>query len=437
MTAPLRQKGGLISAMVNPTGDGRLAYFDKACLLWDEQGKITYFAAEMPSVDRIAGHQVLLREHMIALPGLIDLHTHLPQYEFAGQGAEALLPWLEKYTFPQEARFSEESVAELQSLNFFQSCLSQGTTTVVAYLSSHRRAAEIAFAEAARSGLRAYLGLTLMDRNVPAALATTPPQAEKDMIALIELYHGKGKLQFVVTPRFAISCTSALLTLCGEMSRAHKTLLQTHISENLAEIDETLRLFPQAGSYSAVYDMHGCLHERTLLGHGIHLGENERTLIKERLSVVVHCPVSNNFLGSGIMPYSRWQGEGLRLGLGTDVAAGYSLSMLNEAKQMTEMAKLRAHIDKGTTTVTMETALHQATLGNAAAIGREQELGSFAVGKRADIALIDDAKCDTLLDEERNHYAALRERLARVLYRHHPEMVAATLIDGEMVFARG
>lgn len=436
MTIKPGKKGGLISAVINPTDSGRLTYFDKACLLWDEHGNITYFSDEMPGVDRIAGHEVLVRESMIALPGLIDLHTHLPQYEFAGQGAEALLPWLEKYTFPQEERFADDAVAELQSLNFFQSCLSQGTTTVVAYLASQRRAAEIAFAEAERSGLRAYLGLTLMDRNVPAALLTTHKDAEKNMLALIDRYHGKGKTAFVVTPRFAISCTSALLSLCGEVSRAHKTLLQTHISENLAEIEATLKLFPQAKSYSDVYDSHGCLHDKTLLGHGIHLSEPERALIKQRDSVVVHCPVSNNFLGSGIMPYSRWQTEGLRLGLGTDVAAGYSLSMLHEAKQMTEMAKLRAHVDNTKTSVSLETALYQATLGNAAAIGREHDLGSFAVGKCADIAIIDDAKCDTLLDEEPNHYASLPERLARLLYRHHPEMVATTLIDGEIVFAR-
>ena len=442
MTMQPGKNGGLISAMINQTADGRLAYFDRACLLWDEKGKITYFSGEMPSVDRIAGHEVLLRENMIALPGLIDLHTHLPQYEFAGLGAEALLPWLEKYTFPQEARFADESVAQPQSLNFFQSCLSQGTTTVVAYLSSQRSAAEIAFAAAVSTGLRAYLGLTLMDRNVPAALLTTPKGAEKDMLALIDRYQGNGKTEFVVTPRFAISCTSALLALCGEVSRAHKTLLQTHISENLAEIEETLKFFPQAKSYSEVYDSHGCLHDRTLLGHGIHLGEAERKLIKERGSVVVHCPASNNFLGSGIMPYARWQAEGLRLGLGTDVAAGYSLSMLNETKQMTEMAKLREYFDthggvRSAAGASLETALYQATLGNAAAIGRGHELGSFAAGKRADIAVIDDAKCDTLEGEERNHYAALPERLARVIYRHHPEMVVTTLIDGEIVFARG
>ncbi len=435
MTGQHAKKGGLISAVINPTVDGRLDYWEKACLLWDETGKITWCSREMPSVDTIAGHDIMLREHLIALPGLIDLHTHLPQYEFAGQGAEALLPWLNKYTFPQEARFADACVAELQSLNFFESALSQGTTTVVAYLTNHVRAAEIAFSEAARSGIRAYLGLTLMDRNVPETLQTTTTQAEKDMLALIARFPRKERSEVVVTPRFAISCSGELLKLCGDISRAHNTLLQTHISENTQEIAETLKLFPAQNTYTEVYDRYGCLHERTLLGHGIHLNETERALIRETNAVVVHCPTSNNFLGSGIMPYGRWQSEKLRLGLGTDVAAGYSLSMLQEARQMTEMAKLRAFFDAEDCRITAETALYQATLGNATALGRT-DIGSFAPGKRADIALIDDAKCETLIDEEKNHFSSLRERFARALYRHHPEAVAMTIIDGEPVFTR-
>ena len=429
-------KSGIVAAFVNPTTDGRVEYFDKAYLLWNENGVIEYFSATAPDKDKFAGYEITTHDDMVALPGLVDLHTHLPQYEFAGQGAEALLPWLEKYTFPHEARFADAAVAELQSLNFFQTCLAQGTTTVVAYLSCFAGAAEIAFAEAERAGLRAYLGLTLMDRNVPDALLTDAGKAEKQMLHLIGKYHKKKRAEFVVTPRFAISCTADLLRLCGELSRTHDTILQTHISENTFEIEETLRLFPEAGSYAGVYDKYGCLHAKTLLGHGIHLTDDERKLIRERQSIVVHCPVSNNFLGSGILPFARFQKEGMRMGLGTDVAAGYSLSMLNEAKQMTEMAKLRGHLDNVYGGITAETSLYQATLGNAAALGRAHELGSFAVGKSADVVLVEDGKCDTLLDEERNHYSSLPERLNRILYRGHPEMVAATFVDGEPVFAR-
>ncbi len=432
----MRKKGGITAAFVNPTADGRLEFFDKAFLLWNEQGIIEYFSATAPAPEKLKSYDVLVRDDAIALPGLIDLHTHLPQYEFAAQGAEALLPWLEKYTFPQESRFADAAVAELQSLNFFQSCLTQGTTTVVAYLSSFAAAADIAFAEAERSGIRAYLGLTLMDRNVPKALLTDAATAEKDMTRLIGQYHKKNRAEFVVTPRFAISCTAGLLQLCGEISRGHDTFLQTHISENTAEIATTLKLFPEAKSYTEVYDTYGCLHGKSLLGHGIHLTADEQQRIRERQSVIVHCPVSNNFLGSGILPYAAFQKAGLRLGLGTDVAAGYSLSMLHEAKQMAEMAKLRAHFDGSEVGVNCATALYQATLGNAQALGRADELGSFTVGKRADLALIDDSRCDTLLDEEPNHYSSLSERLNRILYRPHTEMVAMTLIDGEAVFAR-
>lgn len=428
----VRDKGGLISAFINPTGPGELDFYDKACLLWDETGKITYFSKEIPGPEALQGHEILLRERMIAIPGLIDLHTHLPQYEFSSQGAEALLPWLEKYTFPQEARFSDERVAEIQSRNFFESCLSEGTTTVVAYLSSFVSAAEIAFESAGKSGIRNYLGLTLMDRNVPPELITSERNARRDMLHLIEKFHKKERSEFVVTPRFAISCTSPLLILCGEISRAYGTFLQTHISENLDEIETTLRLFPKAASYADVYDQHDCLHAKSLLGHGIHLSEAERRLISDRQSAVVHCPVSNNFLGSGILQYKKITADGVKLGLGTDVAAGYSLSMLHEARHMVELSKLLP----GESAVSVATALYQATLGNAVALGRDMELGSFAVGKRADVVIVDDKRAETMRGNLTNQYSSISERLNRFLYRGDSGLVERALIDGEAVFVR-
>ena len=429
----MMKKGGIISAFINPQADGTLAYVDRGCLLFNEQGRIDYFGA-VPSTDTMTGYEILLREHHVTMPGLIDLHTHLPQYEFASQGAEALLPWLNRYTFPQEARFSAERVAELQSANFFQTALAHGTTTTVAYLSSQVAAAQIAFGEATRAGIRAYLGLTLMDRNVPDALLTTVAKAERDMQLLIDAWHKKGLTEFVVTPRFAISCSAELLKLCGQISAAHDTFLQTHISENREEISETAKLFPDAQSYADVYDRHGCLHNKTLLGHGIHLSPAERQLVNDRQSVIVHCPVSNNFLGSGILPYETFRAEKLRLGLGTDVAAGYSLSMLHEARAMTEMAKLRAHFDNAACSATVADAVHQATLGNAAALSRAHDLGSFAVGKYADFCVIDDRPCNTLLGDEKNHYSTLAERLNRIVYRGQSSMVATTVVAGNVVY---
>ncbi|HNA79878.1 MAG TPA: guanine deaminase [Turneriella sp.] len=435
MTSSVASGGGIIATFINPNAQGGLNYYPRACLLWNAAGVITYFGAEIPGPEKLAHHEILLREQDIVLPGLIDLHTHLPQYEFAAQGAAELLPWLERYTYPQESRFADARVAEQQSSNFFMSCLQHGTTTVVAYLSSFAPAAEIAFAAASAAGIRAYLGLTLMDRNTPEAITTTTARAEREMLALVEKYHRKGRNEFVVTPRFAISCSEAMLQLCGEMSRAHNTLLQTHISENKSEIEETLRLFPGAASYTDVYDRFGCLHERTLLGHGIHLSEAELNLISAQKSVIVHCPVSNNFLGSGIMPYQLYIQRGIRTGLGTDVAAGYSLSMLNEARQMTEMAKLLSHFRAQDMRVGAERAVYQATLGNALCLGRN-DLGCFEPGRRADLVVIDDSRCDTMQPPLANQYTLPAERLMRVLYRSTPNMVKETLIDGKEVFVR-
>ncbi len=435
MNSGVASGGGIIAAFINPNRQGGLDFYPRACLLWNAEGTITYFGAEVPAPDRLAHHEILLRENDLVFPGLIDLHTHLPQYEFASQGAAELLPWLERYTYPQESRFADTKVAEQQSSNFFRSCLQHGTTTVVAYLSSFAPAAEIAFAEAGESGIRAYLGLTLMDRNTPETLATTVAKAERDMLALIEKFHRKGRSEFVVTPRFAISCSQEMLALCGEISRAHGTLLQTHISENRSEIEETLRLFPGAKSYADVYDRFGCLHERSLLGHGIHLHEHELQLISDRQSVIVHCPVSNSFLGSGIMPYQVYAARGIRTGLGTDVAAGYSLSMLHEARQMTEMAKILSAFRGKDMRVSAERAVYQATLGNALALGRT-DIGCFEPGRRADLVVIDDRSCDTMLRPLANHYTKPEERLMRVLYRGESRMVKETLVDGKAVFVR-
>ncbi|MBV6493230.1 MAG: Guanine deaminase [Turneriella sp.] len=431
-----QKKKGLCAAFINPTPNGSVDFLGEAYLLWNHQGVIEYFSSEKPSEEKIRQYEIAVHKDKIAIPGLIDLHTHLPQYEFAAQGSVALLPWLQKYTFPQEARFLDASCAQTQSKNFFRHCLLNGTTTVVAYLSSFLEAAQIAFEEASRTKIRAYLGLTLMDRGVPKEIQTTAVDAQKNMLSLIDTYHKKNGCEFVVTPRFALSCTDALLTLCGEVSHAYKLFLQTHISENTAEVEETLRLFPQCKSYTDVYNVTGCLHERTLLGHGIHLEAKERQLIREKKSAVIHCPTSNNFLGSGIFSYDTLHKEKTRIGLGTDVAGGYSLSMLNEAKQSIEMAKLRAHFDNCSTDLNASHALYQATLGNAAILSRENELGSFSIGKFADIALIDDSKCDPMFGAPPNFYSSLPERLNRILYRSHPDMVASTFIAGEIVFER-
>jgi len=427
---------GIVAAVVNPTENAGVEFLEKAFLLWNQTGAIEYFGAEPPSLDRLNGKNILVREQAIVMPGLIDLHTHLPQYEFAAQGAAALLPWLEHYTYPQEARFADETVAVTQSENFFRHALAAGTTTVVAYLAPHAPAAKLAFECAATAGLRAYLGPSLMDRAVPDALVTPVKAAEELLHNLAAAYHKHNNCELVVTPRFALSCSPEMLQICGDFSRSNDLFLQTHISENTDEVNAALKAFPQSKSYAEIYDNYGCLHEKALLGHGVHLTPDELTLIRERQSVVVHCPTSNTFLGRGIMPWQKYHASRIRTGLGTDVAAGTSLSLLAEARAMTEVSKLRACLTHENAIVPVADALWQATRGNALALGR-RDLGRFVVGNRADLVVLDDTLAETMTQGARNNYCTLAERLQRVVYRTHPNMVNLALVDGGVVFARG
>jgi len=414
------------SSIIHAHADRTLELFVDAYLNVSSDGLIHSISKNIP-----IGSDIEDFSHGIILPGMIDLHTHLPQYEFASQGAESLMLWLAQYTFPQEMRFVDHKVAEAQSAIFFRQLLRNGTTTAFVYLTSQRSAAEIAFEAAAKSGIRAFLGLTLMDQNVPAALMTSAGQAENDCVYLVERYHKKSNLEFVVTPRFAVTCSSSLLSFCGEYSRAQQLYLQTHIGENLDEINEVKKLFPQATSYAEVYAEHGCLHERTLLAHGIYLQEDEICTIHSTNSALIHCPVSNRFLSSGIMPYKAYRDRKIKLGLGTDVAAGYSLSMIHEAREMIEMSKLRT-----ASQVKISDAFYQATLGNAICIGQEDHFGNLTPGKKADFILVEDLLCNTDDLSSYNYYSDLFERLNRIFYRPHPDMISKTFVNGKCVYQR-
>lgn len=371
----------------------------------------------------------------LLLPGCIDTHTHLPQYAFAGIGDRTLLDWLAAYTFPQEGRFADPALARAQARSFFWECLRHGTTTVVGYVTSHAKATDVAFAEAERVGLRAWLGSVLMDRNAPDELLRPTEIAIAEARGLAERWHGKGRLAYVVTPRFAVSCTPELLGAAAELARERQLFLQTHISENPAEIALVEKLFPGSKGYADVYDATGCLGERTLLAHGVHLRSEEVDLCVERGCVVTHCPTSNRFLASGLMPLRRFRARGLRVSLGTDVAGGYSLSMFHEACEAMETSKLIWAQDNRFEPLNPFEALRLATLAGAEALGMADSIGSLEVGKEADFVVVrDELTLPGAASLADSHFSSPEQRLARVLYRGHPDMVVAAHVAGDLVW---
>ena len=320
----------------------------------------------------------------VLLPGFVDTHVHFPQTRVLGSASGPLLQWLERSVFPEEARFAEAAYATAVAGEFCDALIAQGTTCAAVYSSSHPVATEVLFAALAERGLRGMAGLTLMDRGAPAAVLLAGDAAIAACERLIERWHGYDeRLQFCVTPRFALSCTPGLLRAAGRLAERHGLRVQTHLAENTGEIAATSAAFPDARDYLGVYEDHGLGGSRALFAHCIHLSEGAWDRVAAQDAAVAHCPDSNFFLGSGCMPLRSASGRGIRVGLGTDVGAGRSFSL-----RQVMAAAYDASLIVGAP-ASAESLLWHATRGGARALGLGGAIGCVAAGFAADVVAID------------------------------------------------
>jgi guanine deaminase len=325
------------------------------------------------------------RPHLL-LPGFIDAHAHFPQMQvIASYGAE-LLDWLNTYTFPEETKFQNAQHGRRIARLFLDEMVRHGTTTVAAYCSVHRESAEAFFAESHDRNMLNIAGKVMMDRNAPEGVLDTPQSAYDDSKALIAEWHGKGRQHYAITPRFAITSSPEQLEMAGALCREHPDLhMQTHLSENHAEIAFTLQLYPRARDYTDVYEHHGLLGGKSLFGHCIHLSEREADALSDTGSVAVFCPTSNLFIGSGLFDLARLRDPArpVRISLATDVGGGTSYSMLRTAAEAYKVLQLQGQ------NLPPLDAFYLMTLGNARALGLEAQIGSFAIGSEADVVVLD------------------------------------------------
>lgn len=323
------------------------------------------------------------RPHLI-LPGFIDPHIHFPQLQVIASWGAQLLDWLNTYTFPAEAEFADPDHAARMAGLFLDQLTAHGTTTAVAFCSSHKTSAEALFAAAHARDMAMVAGKVMMDRGAIPAVHDTPQSSYDDSLALIEAWHGRGRQRYAITPRFAITSSPEQLRMAGALARAHPDChVQTHLSETLAEIDLTLRLYPGARDYLDIYDQHGLLGPRTLLGHAIHLDAREIDRIAQTGSRPVFCPTSNLFLGSGLFDAHGLHRRGIAAGIATDVGGGTSWSMLATLAEGYKIAQLR-----GRNLHPLE-AFHWATRGNAIVLGLDHEIGTLDPGSAADLVILD------------------------------------------------
>ena len=319
------------------------------------------------------------------LPGFIDTHIHFPQLRVLGGLGLELLEWLDKVALPEEARMADLSYACGTARKFVSAMVTHGTTTALVF-GAHFAPATAALFEAADSaGIRLISGLVVSDRLLRDDLHQTPDAAYRDSSALIGRFHGRGRLRYAVTPRFALSTSEAMLEVCESLLGEHRDLhFQTHLNENPSEIASVARLFPWAPDYLAVYERYNLVHERAVLAHNVHPIVPELQRLAAHKTAVAHCPCSNGALGSGVFPFRRHLEAGVACSLGTDVGGGTGFGILKEALQ----AYILQRLAPDALTLSPAQLLFLATRAGAKALHLEDETGDFTPGKSADLIYV-------------------------------------------------
>lgn len=394
--------------IVTPVNPGRFDYIPD-CWLGIDQGRICSISKQPPVTNWID------KRDCLCLPGLIDTHVHLSQYDIRGYRAPELLDWLHRYVFPAEKRSQNDDYAIDIAGRFYRAALARGTTTTVVYTSPYKSACELAFQVAEKLKVRSIIGMTMMDTNCPEYLCQTTEQAIMDCAELCEKWQNRGLLDYIFSPRFAVTSTAALLTETGRMAEKYHARIQSHLAENHNEINEVKRLFPECSNYTSVYQRYGILGNRSIMGHAIHLGQQEIEILRETDTRIAFCPDSNFFLKSGEFPFWKMINAGIKTALASDVGAGTDLSMLQIMKMADYTISGHGLNPAG--------ALYFSTLAAAEVIGLKERIGSIETGKEADLIFI---------RRNQDYNGDIDLELSQMIYTDRN--IISTMVHGEEVF---
>lgn len=404
-------------------------YFEDGLLLV-EDGRIAQIGHAADLLPTLKGVEITEYRDALITPGFIDTHIHYPQTGMIASYGEQLLDWLNTYTFPTERQFADKAHAAHVASIFLKELLRNGTTTALVFGSVHKQSVDAFFDAAEVLNLRMIAGKVLMDRNAPDYLTDTPESGYVDSKELIERWHGKGRLHYAVTPRFAPTSTPEQLALAGELFGEYPDLyMHTHLSENRQEIDWVKALFPERTGYLDVYDHFKLIGPRSVFAHGVHLCDDECKRLAETGSAVAFCPTSNLFLGSGLFDLNKLEEHGVRVGLGTDVGAGTSFSQLqslNEAYKVMQLQGKKLDPFK---------SLYLATLGGANALYLDDKLGNFLPGKDADFVVLD-YNATPLISYRMQQATTLTEKLFALTMLGDDRAIKETFAAGQSVHRR-
>lgn len=433
MTSPVKAyRAAILHSIADPAVVGvehSYEYFEDGMLVI-ENGLAAQVGHAADLLPTLKGVEVTVYQDSLITPGFIDTHVHYPQIGMIASYGEQLLDWLNTYTFPTEQQFADKAHASDVAGIFLKELLRNGTTTALVFGTVHKQSVDAFFEAAERLNLRMIAGKALMDRNAPDYLTDTAESGYADSKELIERWHGKGRLHYAVTPRFAPTSTPEQLTLAGKLLGEYPDLyMHTHLSENRKEIEWVKALFPERKGYLDVYDHYKLIGPRAVFAHGVHLCDDECQRLADTGSAVAFCPTSNLFLGSGLFDLQKLEQHGVRVGLGTDVGAGTSFSQLqslNEAYKVMQLQGKKLDPFK---------SLYLATLGGANALYLDDKLGNFANGKDADFVVLD-YNATPLISYRMQHAKTLEEKLFALIMLGDDRAIKETFAAGQSVHRR-
>jgi guanine deaminase len=397
-------------------------------------GKITHFGPASEVQSKLpAGTKVTRNaKDTLMTAGFIDSHVHFPQTPMIAAYGEQLLDWLNKYTFPTEQKYADKEFAREVAKVFLHENLRNGITSACIYATVFPQSVDALFEEAEKLGMRLATGKVLMNRNAPEKLLDTTQSAYDDSKALIKKWHGRGRLMYAITPRFAPTSTPDQLEAAGALWKEYPDcFMQTHLSENKGEIAWVKELFSERDGYLDVYHHHSLTGKRAVFGHCIHLTDAELHQMHATGSAISHCPTSNFFLGSGYLDvfHAMHKKRPIRVGLGTDLGAGTSFSIMATLNEAYKGAQLNGKA------LSAGHAFYLATRGTANAMYIDDKVGSIAPGMEADVVVLD-LKSTPIIEYRMRHCKDLEEALFIQMIMGDDRAVLATYIAGKLSYSR-
>ena len=381
---------------------------------------------ELP--EKYAGAPVTDYGDMLIMPALVDLHTHAPQYTFHGMGMDLeLLEWLNTYTFPEEARYRDLEYAS-QAYDIFVDALTRsGTGRAVIFGTIHTEATLLLMEKLEKSGLVTYVGKVNMDRNSPDNYREETEGSLRETERFVEKAHSFRNTFPILTPRFIPTCSDELMRGLSAIQKRTGLPAQSHLSENRSEIEWVKELVPDAAFYGDAYDIFGLFGGecRTVMAHCVSSGKEEIERMAQKGVFVAHCPNSNTNISSGIAPVRKLLDAGIRVGLGSDVAGGHSLSLFDEMVSAVQVSNLRWRcIDQNDRQLSMTEVFYMATRGGGEFFGK---VGSFDRGYEFDALVVDDSGLAGMIKPDPAH------RFLRSLYLSHECLLAAKYVKGNKI----